>query len=84
MIIDNLPHLIQIKAAWHPNDQQNGLIDLMSRETNLTKVTFANEFRYYKYSRDQYNILRDLIHPKWILEGEAGDSMAEITFIQND
>lgn len=80
-IVENLPNLVEIQVTWRPHDsnQQNGIISLMSRETNLKKVTFR-----FGYSRQEYNILRGLLHPKWQFEGQVEDHMPNITFIRSN
>lgn len=84
MIVDNLPYLVEIKSIFssnhfEKNKQENGLMSLMSRETNLKKVTFQ-----YEYTKKLPTILRDLINSKWRLEEEFQDHMKEITCVRND
>lgn len=81
MIVNNLPHLVEIKADWMPSDHRNELISLMSEQTNLKRITFKYHIHY---SRDDYAILRNLVHSKWRIDGRVQDRMAAISFIQNE
>lgn len=79
-LVGSLPHLDVIMTDWNPRGNVGGeVIDLMSRETNLKRVTFR-----YGYSREIYTFLRQLVHPKWKFEGNVKDHMPEITFIQSN
>lgn len=83
MIVGSLSHLDAIKTYWHTRGNvAEEVISLMSRETNLKRVTFGNGFGY---SKEEYTILRQLVHPKWKFEGNVEVYyMPEITFIQSN
>lgn len=78
MIVDNLPNLAGVKTKWQSNYEENGLINLMSRETKLKKVTFV-----IGLLKVNSTALCDLLFPRWQIERKL-DSLKEITFIRND
>lgn len=45
-------------------------------------MTFRSSYRYH--AKDDYAVLRGLIHEKWQFEGDVLDHMQKITFIQNN
>lgn len=78
-VANELPLLEEIKTYWMSRDEGNGLITNMNGETNLKRVTFN-----MKLTEENHINLRDLLLPKWQIDGELKDNMTEITFARNN
>lgn len=78
-IIDNLPHLLELKTSWQSDNDPNGLLNILAGETSFKKVTF-----YIGGLNINYAVLRNLLHPKWQPEDDnTQNSLHEFTFVCN-